>query len=188
MSNVSKLLKLPHVISKWSDGENDRLHLFLQMLSGTTVDDFVGNPVVTKRKGTQGQNTFTMKMKLNELLLEHDRLFDHPEFEGFHFQRNKYEPKFIARSIEVNKLMSGKSEIILTVEIPLGEYDWTPEDISGHSPYLPIRLPEVDTNGRETGAKVFIMMFDFMIPRKQPSFTTKKRQRKKRSPTRRTLG
>ena len=66
MSNVSKLLKLPHVISKWSDGENDRSHLFVQMLSGTTVDDLVGDPAVTKRKGTQGQNTFTMKIPSND--------------------------------------------------------------------------------------------------------------------------
>ena len=84
--------------------------------------------------------------------------------------------------------MEGKSEIILTVEIPLGEYDWTPEAISGHSPYLPIRLPEVDIDGRKIGTKAFIMMFDFMIPRKQQSFTTKKRQRKKRSLTMRMLG
>lgn len=84
--------------------------------------------------------------------------------------------------------MGEKTETTFLVEIPLGSYELTPPRISGHPSWIPIWLPEIDADNKKTGADTFIMMFDFIIPRKEPTFTAKKKKKKRKSPTRRTLG
>ena len=84
--------------------------------------------------------------------------------------------------------MGETTETTFLVEIPLGSYEFTPQSISGHPSWIPIWLPEIDADNKKTGADTFIMMFDFMIPTKNPGFTTKKKKKKRRSPTRSVLG
>ena len=176
------LLRLPHVASKWDDGTYDRLHLFIQMLSGTTAKDFVGKPGFKN-------GAFRMWLKLNKVLLQHDRMFDHPEFQAhYRFSENEKDAKFIAYKKEVNKFMGDDDEKIFMIEIPLGDYEFTPERDSGHSPYLPIWLPEVDADGKKTGDMAHILFFDFRLKKKTESYTLKNKRKKKKSPTRRTLG
>ena len=74
------------------------------------------------------------------------------------------------------------------IKIPLGDYELTPERHSGHSPYLPIWLPEEDADGEETGDMAFIFFFDLRLKTKTETFTSKAKRKKKKSPTRRTLG
>ena len=64
----------------------------------------------------------------------------------------------------------GNEETTFLVKILLGKFDFTPVTISGHESIIPIWLPEVDAQNQKTGLDAFILMFDFMLPKKEATF------------------
>ena len=72
------------------------------MMFGTTIQDFAKDPEV--KKGTQ--NTLSMELKLNTLLLDPDYLFNHLEFQ---FPFTKLDPKHILHTKGVTNCMGDKS-------------------------------------------------------------------------------
>ena len=173
MSDSHQLLKLPYVSSDWSDGNNNRKHLFIQQLSGTSLGNIKEDPKVVK---LCDQNYFMMVLELDTPLFDSERLFNHPSFEHEYQQGNS---KHVAYTEGVNKRMEDKGTTFL-VKIPLGSFECTPEKISGHDSFIPIWLPEVDEDGVETGHQAFILMCDMMLPKKELTFTEKKKMKERR--------
>ena len=181
MSHSHEKLKLPPVFSKWEDGNYERKHLFVQFLSGTTRSSFKEEPKVIKG----AHNHLRLLLDPSTLLFDPERLFDHPEFEHALIQ---FELKHSAYNRGVNKRTKEKNEPTFLVETSLSSYELTPLHISGHPSWIHIWLSEIDADNKKTGANTFIMMFHFIIPKKAPTFTVKKKNEKRKSPTRRRLG
>ena len=178
MSDSHQLLKLPCFSSDWSDGNHSRRHLFIQHLSGTSLKNIKQPPKVVK---LDSQNYLTMMLELDSPLFDSERLFGHPSFEHGYV---KGDSKHIAYTQGVNKHMEGEGmkdkETTFLVKIPLGMFKFTPREISGHDSSIPIWLPEVDEDDDETGNNAFITMCDFMLPKKEPTFTEKQKMKKTR--------
>ena len=173
MSESHQLLELPCVSSDWSDGNSNRKHMFIQHLSGTTGENIIEEPKVVKLRD---QNYLTMKLELDTPLYDSERLFKHPDIEHGYMQGDS---KQIAYTQGVNKRMEGQGmedeETTFFVKIPLGQFEFTPVAISGHESIIPMWLPEVDAENEKTGKDAFILMFDFMVPKKEATFTEKSR-------------
>ena len=181
-------LKFPHVSVPWNDGEYTRKHLFIQMLSGMDMNDFTGPdgtgpPVISGGK-------LRMKIRVNDVIFNPQRLFNHGEIKS-ECQFKQSSGLHAAYSTAVNSHMGKKKDTLISLNIPVppGGFEFTPKRISGHLPYVPIIVPEIDAKGDETTEKAFIMLFDLYIPRSEETFV--RTMRKSRSPkgrNRTTLG
>lgn len=177
MSESHQTLELPCISSEWSDGNNKRMHMFMQHVSGTTWKNIIENPKIYK---LDDQNYLTMKLELDTPLYDSERLFNHPLLEHGYVPGDS---KQTAYTQGVNEHMAGQgmgNEETFLIKIPLGKFEFTPLEISGHDSIIPIWLPEVDAQNEETGHDAFIFMFDFMLPKKEATFTEKKKTKKRR--------
>ena len=149
---------LPSVMAEWNDnsqeGPNDRVHIFVHMLSGTKNDDFIGDAVADN---TSGKTTIRLRVKCNEILLDPNRVLGHPSFDDGYYSAGH--PKATAMKKKVNNLLGDSShlELLINITLPIsGTFVFTPVRVSGHSHVMPIELPEEDADGNETGNKAFL--------------------------------
>lgn len=94
---------------------------------------------------------------------------------------HKLDPKYEAYTSGVSDPIREKSQVMLSVDIPLPRLcGITPHLISGHGSYVPICLPGFDADGDKTGEIVFMIMFDLVTPRIVPTcISTFAREKKK---------
>ena len=188
MSGAIEKMECPKVASPWSDGNNERMHLCVQFLSSMTTQSFIEWPKVCKGST---QNHLRMHLKHDTPLHDPERMFNHDDFSYPYIEGDTLHSSY---TTQLNSCMGTKKEVIYLVEIPVGKYELTPPDISGHPSILSMWLPEGDSHGNPTENKAFVMLFDLMIPKTEDTFTirkekARKQKNKSKSPTgRRRVG
>ena len=102
MSESHQILEIPCISSEWSVGNNTRMHMFIQNLSGTTWQDIIGEPKVVK---LHDQNYLIIKLELDTPLYDSERLFGHPVIEYGYVEGDS---KQTAYTQGVNERMAGQ--------------------------------------------------------------------------------
>ena len=185
---VELTINLPQRGYRWIGGhQNERLHNFVLFPSGVSNHDFLGEEPQFVKEGSQ--QFLKIRFLYNPIMLDVDRIFDHPIFrmnnDGEHgYYSGGLHPKVIAFKEHINRLTGDldTKKMKLVVKIPLpseGEFILTPSRVSGHLPVFPISCNEVDAPGNESDSEVFILMFDLMEKKKK---TTTHTSRRKKSP------
>lgn len=151
-----KEIRLPTVISQWTDDlGRDRLHVFLQAMSGTEPSEITHAALTSNGSVLQ----FSVEWPLD--VLEAERILSHKRF-GSHY--NDKHCKRIALSKEIDRITGKNRRIVSLVNtsLPGPNYIFTTD--SGHHHFVPI-LNKDEPN------PTIILMFD--LTKKQSSEASK---------------
>jgi hypothetical protein len=124
-----------HVVSTWVDEQqNDRVHVLISLPSGTHI--LKTAEVIITDFGSH----LSVKWNWPQILLDPVKMFEHSRF---HDTIKSNHLKVIAFVREADKIRAAADKVAgndghptsqMVIELPLGEYQYTPEEISGHPP------------------------------------------------------
>jgi len=162
-----------HVVSPWIDErQNDRVHVVISMPSGTHL--LKKAEVVSTDSGSH----LSVLWHWPHIMLDPVKMFAHSRFHGT-IQANN--PKVIAFVGETDKIRAAADKVAgndgrptsqMIIKLPPGEYQYTPEEISGH-PSVNLFSHSTDNTGG-THTTIFCL-FDLMLKKSDDgtSFSTK---------------
>ena len=162
-----------HVVSPWVDEkQNDRVHVLISMPSGTHI--LKKAEVVNTDSGSH----LILKWNWPQIMLDPVKMFGHSRF---HETIKSNHPKVIAFVREADKIWVAANKVAgndgrptsqMIIKLPPGEYQSTPEEISGH-PSINLFSHSFDNTGG-THTTIFCL-FDLMLKKSDDgtSFSTK---------------
>jgi hypothetical protein len=122
-----------HVVSPWVDEkQNDRVHVLISMPSGTHI--LKKAEVVNTDSGSH----LSLNWNWPQIMLDPVKMFGHSRF---HETIKSNHPKVIAFVREADKIWVAANKVAgndgrptsqMIIKLPPGEYQYTPEEISGH--------------------------------------------------------
>jgi hypothetical protein len=122
-----------HVVSPWVDEkQNDRVHVLISMPSGTHL--LKKAEVVNTDSGSH----LSLNWNWPQIMLDPVKMFGHSRF---HETIKSNHPKVIAFVREADKIRAAADKVAgndgrptsqMIIKLPPGEYQYTPEEISGH--------------------------------------------------------
>ena len=123
-------LHLPNHLSQWQDyQQNNRLHVLVNMPSGTQVQDLKKSRVVST---SNGYDYLDVQWSLPQILLVPAKVFKHSRFDNLIGDNH---PKHIALTATTDKIR-GCDDVCISktaIKLPRGkEYRFTPREICGH--------------------------------------------------------
>ena len=154
---------LPHVVSSWVDeNQNDRIHVFIAMPSGTQLLK------KTEITSTDSGPCLNVIWQWPQIMLDPTKVCAHSRFKG---TIQVSHPKVIAFVTETDKIRAevdkktsdGVCTLEMIVNLPPGaEYQYTPESISGH-PVVDVFAVAHHTDNTVNTHTIIFCLFDLMV-------------------------